>query len=206
MSPPSGFPSASLDALRELMNIGMGRAARAIAELSGREVTLRVLEVEMLDLDDPHQLADLRGQINLRVSQSFTGGLRGHAMLALHRAGAVRLAQLLLGKSADDEAFDELEQGALLELGNIVIGAAVGLLASELDAPVRYDLPQLQLRGVAVVADLLADLADPTRSRIFVMRASLVLREDSVSGYLILLFPEQSMATLNGCLARLTTR
>ncbi len=205
MTSAPAISPASLDVLRELMNIGVGRAARAISELSGREVALRVLEVALLDLADRHQLADLGGQINLRVSQAFRGGLAGYALFALNRPGAVRLARLLLDKAEDDVAFDELEQSALLELGNIVIGSAVGMLASELKVTLRYDLPQLQLQGGDTVSDLFADLADTRHMHALVMRASLSLREDKVNGYLIILFPEPGLKTLADRVARLAS-
>ncbi len=205
MTSAPAISPASLDVLRELMNIGVGRAARAISELSGREVALRVLEVALLDLADRHQLADLGGQINRRVSQSFRGGLAGYALFALNRPGAVRLARLLLDKAEDDVAFDELEQSALLELGNIVIGSALGMLASELKVTLRYDLPQLQLQGVDTVSDLFADLADTRHMHALVMRASLSLREDKVNGYLIILFPEPGLKTLADRVARLAS-
>lgn len=192
-----------LDVLRELMNIGVGRAARAISELSGREVALRVLEVALLELADLRQLSDLGGQINLRVSQAFRGGLNGFALFALNRPGAVRLARLLLDKAEDDLAFDELEQSALLELGNIVIGSAVGMLATELKVTLRYDLPQLQLQGVETVSDLFADLADTRHVHALVMRASLSLREDKVNGYLVILFPEPGLHALADRVSRL---
>jgi chemotaxis protein CheC len=192
-----------LDVLRELMNIGVGRAARAISELSGREVALRVLEVTLLDLADLRQLSDLGGQINLRVSQTFRGPVGGYALFALNRPGAVRLARLLLDKAEDDLAFDELEQSALLELGNIVIGSALGMLASELRVTLRYDLPQLQLRGIDTVSDLFADLPDTRGLHALVMRASLSLREDKVNGYLIILFPEPGLKSLADRVARL---
>lgn len=203
MKAPPVFTHGMLDVLRELMNIGVGRAARAIAELSGREVLLRVLEIESLDFEDTQQLADLRGQINLRVSQLFGGGLEGCGLFALNRSGAVRLAQLLLGKPEDDVAFDELDQGALLELGNIVIGSSVGMLASELKLEVRYELPQLQLRGIKEVGDLFADLAHAAETPALVMRASLSLRGDLVNGYLVLFFPGAGLRALTDRLARL---
>lgn len=192
-----------LDVLRELMNIGVGRAARAISELSGREVALRVLEVALLELAELRRLSDLGGQINLRVSQGFHGGLDGFALFALNRPGAVRLARLLLDKPDDDLAFDELEQSALLELGNIVIGSAMGMLATELKVSLRYDLPQLQLQGIDTVSDLFADLPAVRHVQALVMRASLSLREDKVNGYLIVLFPEPGLKTLAERVARL---
>ncbi len=203
MSAAVAFTARMLEVLHELLNIGVGRAARAIAELSGREVILRVMDIELLDLANSRQLGELRGQINLRVSQAFGGGLEGSGCFALNRSGAVRLAQLLLNKADDDVAFDELDQGALLELGNIVVGAAVGMLAAELEVEVRYELPQLQLRGIKEVSDLFADLAEAATVPALVMRASLSLRDDLVNGYLILFFPGTGLRALHDRLTRL---
>jgi chemotaxis protein CheC len=197
------FTPTMLDVLRELMNIGVGRAARAIAELSGQEVVLRVLEMELLKLEDSGPFAELRGQVNLRVSQRFAGGLEGCGLFVLNRGGAARLAQLLLGKGHDHVAFDELDQGALLELGNIVVGSAVGLLAAELDVEVRYELPQLQLRGMKEVADFFADICPASGNTGLLMRASLSLRDDIVNGYLILFLPGPGLNALTDRLARL---
>lgn len=202
-NPHPVFTPTMLDVLRELMNIGVGRAARAIAELSGREVVLHVLQIELLDLESSGQLVDLRGQVNLRVSQVFSGGLEGCGLFALNRGGAIRLAQLLLGKADEAVAFDELDQGALLEMGNIVIGSAVGMLASELAVEVRYELPQLQLRGMKEVADFFSDIAPATDSSALVMRASLSLRDDIVNGYLILFLPGPGLQALTDRLAHL---
>jgi chemotaxis protein CheC len=203
MKTPPVFSPGMLDVLQELMNIGVGRAARAIAELSGREVVLRVVEVEVLDLADPRQFAELRGQINLRICQEFGGGLEGCGLFALHRSGAVRLSQLLLGKVEHDAASDDLDQGALLELGGIVISSTVGLLASELDLEVRFELPQWQLRGTKDVADLFAGVAHADQTPALVMRASLDLRGEMVHGFLALFFPRSGLRALTSRLARL---
>jgi chemotaxis protein CheC len=203
MNPLPAFTPAMLDVLRELMNIGVGRAARAIAELSGQEVILRVLEIELLNRESSDQLAELRGQVNLRVSQMFAGGLDGCGIFALNQGGAVRLAQLLLAKGDERVAFDELDQGALLELGNIVVGSAVGVLAAELQLEVHYELPQLQLRGMKAVGDFFADLSPGSGTRALIMRASLSLRDDTVNGYLILFFPGHGLEALTSRLARL---
>lgn len=203
MNPPPVFTSGMLDVLRELMNIGIGRAARAIAELSGREVVPQVLEIEALDLASPRQFADLQGQVSLHVSQRFNGGIEGCGLFAINGSGAVRLAQLVLRKADDDVALDELDQGALLELGNIVVSSVVSMLASELAVEVRYELPQLQLHGLKEVADLFADVAQADNSAALVMRASLSLRNDIVDGYLVLFFPDTGLRALTDRLARL---
>ncbi len=200
------FSRGMFDALREVLNIGVGRAAHALAELTGRTVSLRVLDIEFLAPGQPRVLPDLSGPVILRISQAFGGALQGHALVAFHRTAASRLAQLLLGRLATDDDFDELEQSALLELGNIVVGAVAGSLAAALDAPLHYELPRLQRRAVADLADLLSDLGDVRQSRVLVVHASLALREEDLSVYLVLLYPESGFDTLALRLARLAPR
>ena len=203
MKPSAVFTPGMLDALRELMNIGVGRAARAIAELSDREVVLHVREIKVLDLTSAGQLAELGGPFNLRVSQRFSGGIEGCGSFVLDRSGAVRLVQLLLGKADHDIAFDELDQGTLLELGNVVVGSAVGMLAAELHVEVRYELPQLQLRGLEEGAELFADIAPADSAPALIMRASLRLRGVRVNGHLTLFFSGAGLEALTTRLARL---
>lgn len=205
MTPPA-FSSGMFDALREVLNIGVGRAAHALAELTGRTVSLRVLDIEFLDPGQPRVLPDLSGPLTLRISQAFGGALQGHALVAFNRSAAARLAQLLLGHVAADDEFDELEQSALLELGNIVAGAVAGALAAALDAPLHYELPRLQRRDVASLTDLFSDLADVRHSRVLVVHASLALRDEDLSVYLVLLYPESGFDALAARLARLAPR
>ncbi len=204
ISTPTLAP-ATADVLLELVNIGVGRAARGLSELTGREVTMTIPTLELINhTAGDHVLESCHG-ITIRVSQAFSGGIGGHAMLVLNRAGAVRLAELLLGKEAGDDAFDVNEQGAMLELGNIVIGNVIGLLASELDAPVEYEMPQLQLRGTKNYIDLISDIVDPRLAKVIIMRASLSIREDRISGYFLMMFPDTSLAGLISKLTCLAT-
>ncbi|GEM_PF-1795221 len=204
MTPVIPIPPASADVLLEFVNMGVGRAARSLSELTNREVAIAVPTLELLNPTEYEQRSMMDCGISLRINQAFSGGMQGQALLVLNRPGAIRLAHLLLGKSEGDDAFDDQEQGALLELGNIVIGNVMGLLASELDAPVDFELPQLQLRGITNFFELISDLPDTTAARLIIMRASLAIKEDKISGYIILVFPETSLHRLIAKLACLT--
>lgn len=189
-------PPELLDALLELMNIGIGRAAATISELSQREVGITVPRLEIFDFENPGLMDCLQHGVALRISQSFTGGITGHCLLALNQDGARSLSTLLLGKEADHDAFDGNDQSALLELGNIVMNGVIGNLANQINDEVNYEIPQLQLRGIAGFADLISDLAAPGTSRALVMQASLSIAADRINGHLILLFTDRQMAEL----------
>lgn len=201
MNPKSTMASnETLDALRELVNIGVGRAACSISELCSREVGINVPNLEFYDFDEPAQLHHLQRGSTLRVSQGFSGVLAGHALLVLNEHGARRMAGLLLGSDCSPEALHENEQVALLELGNIIMGGVIGNLADQLGQAVNYELPQLQLRGIDGFVDLISDLVEPRTSRVLLMQASLSIAAENISGYLVLLFTHDQ---LTGMLSRL---
>lgn len=195
-------PRETLDALLELVNIGVGRAAASISELCSRPVGLAVPTLEFFNLEEPAQIINLQRGSMVRVSQAFGGALAGHALLVLNQDGAHRLGQLLLGMKPDSDmdAIDENEQAALLELGNIIMGGVIGNLSDQIARPVSYELPQIQLRGVSGFVDLVSDLVAPDTARVLMMQASLSIATENISGYLVLLFTRDHLADL---LARL---
>ena len=193
------------DALLELINIGVGRAAASISELTGCPVAINVPTLEILGLDHPRQLTDLQQGITMRVSQSFAGGLTGHTMFILNEEGAHRLAELLLHAPRSQQALDENEQAALLEVGNIIIGGVIGNLVNHIEVEVTYDLPQLQLRGVSGFVDLVSDLMDLRQARVLLMQASLSIAAENVNGYFMLLFDEPRLRELVARLVRMVS-
>ena len=204
MSDAPVMSSDASDVLQELVNIGVGRAAASLSDLCQREVTITVPTVELIAANTPRDLLESPDQLALRISQQFSGELGGHALLVLEKNGAARLAELLLGVPGDDDAFDENAQGALLELGNIIIGGALGCIANELDVPVSYEIPFLQLNGVNGMVDLISDLVDDPEDTVLLMRASLSIRSEELNGYLMLLFRQNQIAALIERLERLS--
>lgn len=184
------------DALTEIANIGVGRAAASLSELTKRAVTIAVPCVELVDLDYLRNAGGVENQVTVRVSQGFTGEVSGCAIMALNRNGAMRLAELLLGYSEEDNAFDETEQAALLEIGNILINGIVGNLMNHLQEEVDYELPQIQLRGITSFVDLLSDVVEPKKQRVLLMKASLSIHEEMINGYVLLVFHDDELQTL----------
>ncbi len=184
-----------LDALLELVTIGVGRGAAGLSELTGREVGISVPTLEIFDFEQSHPSDQFQGA-SLRVRQSFDGGITGHALFVLNVEGAHRVAELLLGGTGNHDAFDDNEQAALLELGNIIIGGVVSQLVNQIGESVNWELPQLQLRGSAGLVDMVSDLADPRGMRVILMRATLSLESENVSGYLMLVLSDEHLSEL----------
>ncbi len=131
-----------LDALRELINIGIGRAAGILNEMLRAHIELRVPEVEILPLDEFKSKIDQIGKgVTAAVQLSFRGPFRGTASLVFPQDSANKLVDMLTGQSADDGDFDEVKRGVLSEVGNIVINGVMGTIGNMLDCQLSYSIP-----------------------------------------------------------------
>ncbi|WP_221030512.1 chemotaxis protein CheC [Actomonas aquatica] len=184
-----------LDALRELVNIGMGRAAASISEITARPIGVDVPVVEVLESFAGQHLPDLDQKVAVRVTMPFVGDIRGHGLLVLSEGGAGRLVELLMGHRRLGNVFDEDEQSALLEVGNITLNCVIGLLLNELHGEVEYQIPQLHLRGFDETVDLISDLQNGDVGGMLI-RAGLRVESEGICGYLMMLMQEGDLETL----------
>ena len=117
-------------------------------------------------------------------------------MLLLNEVGARRVARLILGEQLEENSFDEIEQSALLELGNIMINGVMGSIANQLGMILSYDVPYLELKGTAGLGELISDLIPHQTTQVVFMRASLMISAEVVHGYILLILDERNLETL----------
>ena len=85
-----------LDALRELINIGIGKAAALLNEMLSAHIQLHVPRVEIIAVADLESVIDrLGGGVTAAVQLSFRGPFNGSASLVFADEGANRLVDLL---------------------------------------------------------------------------------------------------------------
>src|SRR4051812_29533556 len=114
-----------LDALREVANIGCGRAANALSQLvGGRKVEIGVPEVKMSPVE---RLSDLAGGVDARVvavTLGMSGELSGKLVLVLPERDGFHLAGLLLNGTVGTSLSD-VQRSALAEAANILASACL---------------------------------------------------------------------------------
>jgi len=190
------IPEPLVDALLEIANVGVGRAAAALSELTSRPVEINVPELMIFSTDQPILMSDLRDAAILRVAQRFNQELEGYTLLLLNEEGSRRVARLILGEEIEANSFDEMEQSALLELCNIMINSVMGTLANELKMVLSYEVPFLDLKGISNFGELLVDLIPEHAAKVVFMRASLKISAEVVHGYIVLILDEQNLQML----------
>jgi chemotaxis protein CheY-P-specific phosphatase CheC len=124
---PSGFGLSELehDALTELANLGVGRAATNLSRLVREQVFLSVPRTEVLPLSVAADLLSSREPVDLvAVGQAFSGEFSGHALLIFPEANSFELVHAVIGSTVSVDEVADLEQEALTEIGNVILNGS----------------------------------------------------------------------------------
>jgi chemotaxis protein CheC len=184
------------DALIELLNIGFGRAAAALSQLTGHRVLLEVPEVSVHAIDE---LSDALGRMVrtdvASVHQIFSGPVAGDALLILDHAGASMLKELLTNEPALPLSIDASAREVLTEVGNILLNACLGTFGNLLKVQVSFAVPQLNLETLGAVLQSLRVEQQGLRYAL-VVHAGFRLRDAEVNGFLVIVLSVSSLDRL----------
>lgn len=130
------------DALREVMNIGIGRAASTLSDLIGTRIELAVPRVGLLPFREVgRMMGNAAGNLDVAIVQDFDGAISGRSALVLPHASGLRLAQLLGEVAHPVDELDLEMTGILTEVGNIMLNNVLGVVANVLGARLDYSVP-----------------------------------------------------------------
>jgi chemotaxis protein CheC len=120
-----------LDALREVANIGAGHAATALSQMVQQRIMVDIPEIKIVRLEDVGEMLGPPDEIVSAVMMQLLGDVTGRTIQIFPWRTAVQLTSKLLSResSMNPEDFGELEQSALKEVSNILVGAYVNALS-----------------------------------------------------------------------------
>lgn len=131
------------DALIEIFNIGMGKAASCMSHIGGEEIALSVPRLNILcgaDQADTIKAA-IRSPCICAVSQDFTGSLDIRAFLIFPEGKTQEVVRRMIGESFGTDELSGLEQEALSEIGNIILNSCISSLSEALQDDFHCSLP-----------------------------------------------------------------
>jgi chemotaxis protein CheC len=135
------------DALAELSNVAMARAAGSLRNMVGHVVALSVPSIEILTQEAALQVVTKPDNPSLvSVRQDFSGALSGRALLIFPEASSLELVRIVVGKHLPLEDIVDLEDEALAETGNILLNSWIATLANLLRQGLKMSLPVV-IRG-----------------------------------------------------------
>ncbi len=185
------------DAVTELINIGYGRAAGALSELTGYRINLEVPEVTMHEIDEIGPLLQSRIDLDVAsVNQVFSGPVSGNALLLLDQASALVLSRLLGDEHAISEDFDTNAKEIITEVGNIVLNACLGVFANLLHIQVTFSVPRLQVESVTRVLRTVINNSEEALNYGLMIHTRFHVKAGNVTGYMVIVLGIASLDRL----------
>ncbi|VXC79776.1 Response regulator [Pseudomonas sp. 8Z] len=183
------------DALREVTNVAMGRAAALLAKVLGVFVQLPVPQVNIFEVSELHMtLVDAqRGERFSAICQGFIGeAIAGEALLLFHDSEVSDMARLLGWQPKNEAETSEM----LLDLASILTGACLAGIAEQLD--LRFSQGHPQLLGQHASLDQLIQINAQRWRKTLAVEISYSLEGHAIHFDLLLLFTEDSIKRLTG--------
>ncbi|SRR5579883_6117 len=175
-----------MDALQELINIGVGRAASLLNEMVDSHIRLEIPFVKVLTALEAYQELAIRFHDDslASVRLGFTGSFYGTAGLIFPTESASTLVAVLTGEEAGSTELDAVKIGTLSEIGNIVINGVMGSISNVLKQHMNYTLP-------VYLEDTIDNLLLSTHvnnSKILLAQARFSIEQLEIIGDIILIF------------------
>lgn len=133
------YSNIQLDALKEVMNIGGGKAATTISQMVGSVIRMRVPEVNILSYDELYQQVMADDQEVYAVLSSIHGDLKGAMLFVITDPAAKEISSLMMG--TDQGVTEEIKVSAVSELTNIVSSSFLTSIGGMLEKKLRPEVP-----------------------------------------------------------------
>jgi chemotaxis protein CheC len=193
------------DALTELVNIGVSRAAAALRNMVGEQVHLSVPSVEVVTRTTAAALIRERESDSLvAVRQDFEGALCGRALLIFPQSNSLQLVRAVTQDALGEEEVEALENEALAETGNVVLNGCLATMANMLQRPLSMSLPQV-IRGDGHLFFELGETDAPAGVVLF-LYINFVISGRDIRGYIAMLMDLPSLEALKTLIAEFIER
>lgn len=184
-----------IDALKELINIGVGQAAGMLNEMLQFPIELQIPDVELLSPDQLH--AELKKRFGIDqfsvVQLGFNGSFSGSAQLLFPTESAVNLVSVLTGEDKTSPDLDSLKISTLTEVGNMLINGVMGSIGNVLDRPLDYEVPYY---AEEEIEQLLSQEQSLDYGSVLLAPAHFYVKELEVQGDILLFFDVGSFKVL----------
>jgi chemotaxis protein CheC len=184
-----------LDALQEIVNIGIGRAAAMLNEMVDARIVLEVPTIQLLNASQLLQemIERFNSQSISVVRLGFSGSLSGTAELMFPTDSASVLVAVLTGEDLESPDLDAVKIGTLSEIGNIVINGVIGSISNILEERMEYKIP-------SYCEDTIENLLlsrNMTDDVVFILaQARFVIEQLEIVGDIILIFEMKTFDNL----------
>jgi len=192
---------AQVDALREMINIGIGRAAGVLNAMLRSHVSLQVPVVEIISMSELEQKAQEFGKhVFSAVRLGFKGPLSGNASLVFPAESAAKLVILLTEDETGSPDLDSIRIGTLTEVGNIILNGVMGVIGNEIQQHIYYSVPTYMENPIEALFTVHAP--GSAGATLVWVQTRFIVEQHRIDGEIILMFEMGSLDLLLGAINR----
>ncbi|WFN34425.1 chemotaxis protein CheC [Methanogenium sp. S4BF] len=185
------IPESGMDTLRELINIGIGRAAGTLNELTHARVILEVPVVELIRMGELQcHAASFDGAPSSAVRINFNGFISGSTALVFNTAGAAALVYAITGEEFEKTEMDVMMAETLKEVGNICINGIMGSIGNILHERITYTPPRYD---EGTIPSLFRKSIEHDQMLAIIVNTRFLVSEIDVDGYIMMLLEFSSL-------------
>jgi chemotaxis protein CheC len=193
---------AQLDTLKEIINVGIGRAAAILNDMLSARVYLDVPEVRLWSIAELTEQIRSTGDDRLAVvSLDFRGPFTGTAHLVFPTESAIKLATILAGDDPEGQEMDSLIIGTITEVGNILINGVMGSIGNILNLRFLYSIPSYEENTLDRIMLTDGAVQDIT---VLLVRTRFTIKSLSIDGDMLLIYNVGSFSELLAAIDRLS--
>jgi chemotaxis protein CheC len=185
-----------LDLLKEVFNLGVGRAAASLSKLANNkyEVLLSLPNLQIIPIGDMIKILEAESNNKITcVSQNYTGPFNGTAHMIYSHAASLRLVSIILDSNVPYDMMSDLESDALMEIGNVLINACLGALSKMFNEEIETELPNI-LSGTP--EDVFKKSNPNFNEPITFIRSEFQIKEENLKGYISLFLETDKISKL----------
>ena len=182
------------DALKELLNIGVGRAAGALNQIMEKPITLYIPTILLGTASELQKKLQEFGDHSLSTVQlPFKGSYAGSAMLAFPTETAPKLVEILTGAISDEDELNAMKVATLTEIGNIVLNGVMGSITNVLSGTITYSVPTY---NESPVSNLVQSIDQEDSPILLWAQTRFTVTDYNISGDIFLVFDSNSFDTI----------
>lgn len=193
------FSDLETDALTELVNVSVSKAAVTLSKMVQGSVSLTVPKVHVVPRASAAAVLTTRPDDQLvAVGEEFQGSFSGAAVMVFPVSNSLELVRAVLPHMADLDEIIEMEQEALSEIGNILINSCLSTLANMLHQRITTSLPRV-IYGSAL--EILAFGGTMESDQVMVFHVDFTMKERGIKGFILIVMSVSSLIALRQSVA-----
>ena len=193
------------DALTEIVNIGVSRAASSLRKMIGDQVTLSVPSIDVVSQRRAARLISEREVAELvAVRQDFNGPFSGRALLIFPESNSLELVRAVTGDVLNAQEVIDMENEALTETGNVILNSCLATMANMLKRSLTMTIPEV-LRGSGATLFEVGE-EDTDEGLVLFLYIDFSVRKRDIRGYIAMIMDIPSLEVLKELLDEFIAR